>query len=48
MLDFDAEAFFQTVIYLFSAKPWHYLVNHSHDYVFAFQQQSTDESGAAA
>lgn len=48
MLDFDAEAFFQTVIYLFSAKPWHYLVNHSHDYAFAFQQKSSDESGAAA
>ena len=36
LLDFDAEAFFQTVIYLFSEKPWHYIVNCSKGYKFTF------------
>ena len=36
LLDFDAEAFFQTVIYLFSEKPWHYIVNCSKGYNFTF------------
>lgn len=38
LLDFDPEAFFQTVVCLFSGRPWYYLINHSSTYLFEFQK----------
>ena len=36
LLDFDAEAFFQTVLFMFNDKPWHYIVRCSKGYTFEF------------
>lgn len=44
LLDFDPEAFFQTVIYLFSGKPWHFLVNCSKSYAFEFAKPAASDN----
>ena len=36
LLDFDAEAFFQTVLFMFNDKPWHYIVRCNKGYTFEF------------
>jgi hypothetical protein len=48
LLDFDAEAFFQVLLLLFSAKPWRLIANCSaKDYLFEFQK-SDSKAGATS
>ena len=45
LLDFDPEALFKTIIYLFSDKPWHYIVRCNKGYNFEFQKPLIEGSG---
>jgi len=44
LLDFDAEAFFQTVIYLFSGKPWHYIIYGRDQWVFKYEHEKSEHT----
>ena len=41
LLDFDSEAFFQTIAKLFNGKPWDFFNLEMDDYVFEFTKQDT-------
>lgn len=45
LLDFDSEAFFQTVVHIFSGKPWHYIIRGSKGYTFEFQKTEVCANG---